>query len=374
MLAGGEPTTGRVVRVKGAVPDFETPQRVPISTEVNAKIDLHFDDPWDNPVFEAANRFDKPDWLAALHSKNGRYSAKLRDVRGHVNRFTGYALTKYYPHIGFQGSLSDRDIRILIELQIEAGCNVIAIPEPSPTCTPAVFGANLETFWEYASRINQDVAVMPYVHIAQDPARFKAKLRVVAEHEHALWCLGLVYASPAHYRPNYLHVAEFGHRDVWVHCSGVRKYQSYVHPVSQLHSVQFFGVDSVALAVPRAFYNRGGQDAGAMPASTPTPSDVRYFVRKSLDYPKLAQVCGGGKPLPCPCPACGKKTLDDTVAGLAALGTGDEPAFQTRALSKIHDVYASTAEFDVARIEIAESRLSEYYNSKPAMKAFLGLP
>jgi hypothetical protein len=360
--------------VKGAVPAFETPQRVPISTEVNAKIDLHFDDPWDNPVFEAANRFDKAEWLAALHSKNGRYAAKLRDVRGHVNRFTGYALTKYYPHIGYPGPLSERDVRILVELQIEAGCNVISIPEPSSNCTAPAFGSNLEKFWEYSSRLNPDVAVMPYINIAQDPARFKAKLKVIADHEHALWSLGLVYASPTHYRPNFLHVAEFGHHDVWIHCSGVRKYQSYVHPVSQLHSVQFFGVDSVALAVPRAFFTRAGQDTGAMPVPTPSPGDIRYFVPNSLNYPKLSQLCDGGKPLPCTCPACGGKTLDDTVAGLATLGTGDEPTFQTRALSKIHDVYASTTEFDVARTEIKESRLAEYYTAKPAMKAFLGIP
>lgn len=355
------------------MPEFETPQRVPISTEVNAKIDLHFDDPWDNPVFEAANRFDKVDWLAALHSKNGRYSAKLRDVRGHINRFTGYALTKYYPHIGFQGTLSDRDVRILVELQIEAGCNIVSIPEPGPNCTAAAFGANFEKFWEYASRISQDVAVMPYINIAQDPSRFRAKLALIADHEHALWCLGLVYASPQQYRPNYLHVAEFGHHDVWVHCSGVRRYQSSVHPVSQLHSVQFFGVDSVALAVPRAFYNRNEQTTEAGLQPSPTPEDVRYFARAGLDYPKLGSVCAGGSALPCDCPACGQRTLDSVVKGLASLGTGAEPTFQTRALSKIHDVYASSAEFEVARAEISESRLSEYYAEKPAMKAFLRL-
>lgn len=348
-----------------------------MSSEANAKNVLHFDEPWDNPVFEAAGRFDKQAWLAGLHSKNGKYANQLRRVRAQVNRFAGYALTKYYPHIGSEAGLSGSDLRILIELQVEAGCNVVALPEPSRGCSVAEFAKNLETYWEFTSRLDTDVALMPYLHLGQDADRFKAKLEIIAEHEHALWCLGLVYASPLTYRPNYERIAEFGHRDLWIHCSGVRRYVSPQRPVSQLHSVQFFGVDSVAWGIPRpapsAFAEGEGRSAPAPPPPPPSPASVRYFSRSGLDYPRMGDLCDGGKQLPCGCPACKSSTLEDTLAEFASLGSGDDLETQARAFAKVHDVYASMAEFDVARTEIAEDRLTKYYRAKPAMKAFLSL-
>ena len=55
---GGDPLSGRVLSVSTRVEEFETPTRSPTSTELNAKSRLHFDEPWDNPVFEVANRYD----------------------------------------------------------------------------------------------------------------------------------------------------------------------------------------------------------------------------------------------------------------------------------------------------------------------------
>lgn len=95
----GEPLKGRVVKVTSKVENFETPDKVPTSTEINAKNEIGFDEPWFNPVFEVGNRFNKLENIQRLHRKNGAFRDKKREIIAHVERFKGYALTKYHPQI-----------------------------------------------------------------------------------------------------------------------------------------------------------------------------------------------------------------------------------------------------------------------------------
>jgi len=92
---GGEPLSGRVLSIDGSLGTIQTPTRAPTSTELNAKKRIHFDEPWDNAVFEVTNRFNYHPQIEALYKKNGAYAAKRRAVTAQVDTFRGYAVTKY---------------------------------------------------------------------------------------------------------------------------------------------------------------------------------------------------------------------------------------------------------------------------------------
>jgi len=76
---GGEPLKGRVLKISSSIESFETPTRIPTSTELNAKIRIHLDEPWDNQVFEVTNRFNNIEQVQRLHRKNGAFSQKRRE-------------------------------------------------------------------------------------------------------------------------------------------------------------------------------------------------------------------------------------------------------------------------------------------------------
>jgi len=355
-----EPRGGRIVRIATSVGTVETPTRAPTSTELNAKVNIHFEEPWDNLVFEVASRFLDVAQVQALHQKNGAYATKRRALAAQVDKFRGYALTKYFPQLALGTTLDARDVRTLLDLQVEAGFDVISIPEPSSSCTLKRFEENLDRSWSYISAQDRDLAVMPYASMSQDPAAFKAKLTALVEHEGDLRAIGLHFASPLTFRPNYLTLSEFGDRDVWFHSSGGRRYPSPRQPLAQLHAIQRFGVDSVSLGVPQAPV-RGDPDWRY----------VRYFDRGTVTYPRIQEACGREASLPCGCPLCRHRKLDDLVSHMRSLGNQDELVLRINDAARVHEVYASTAEFEDARRAIREGRLVRYFRRKAGLKPFL---
>ena len=353
------PLRGRVLQIKSLVGDFETPTRVPNSSELNAKIRTHFDEPWDNLVFEVANRFADTDQVSALHQRNGTWAHRRRGLAAFVDRFTGYALTKYYPQLPSDARLSDRDIMCLVDLQLEAGFQVITLPEPYPTCTPERFERNLRRAWEQVERARPEAAVMPYVSVRQGPSSFKQKLRVLRQHENSLWALGIRFGSPFEYRPNYFELAEFSSRPFWVHASGVRRYLSPENPAGQLHALERFGIDTVSAEVPQ-------------PPTTPSLdySRVRYFDRRTVTYPQISSVVSKGERLPCNCPVCRRQSLEALVGNLKKLEPPGEIALRVNNAARVHEVYSSTDEFEAVRTTIREGALDSYFRKKEGLREF----
>jgi len=360
---GGEQLQGRILKVNSSIESFETPTRVPTTTENNAKIRTHFDEPWDNLVFEVTNRFNSEEQIRKLHRKNGSFAKKRREITAQVDKFRGYSITKYNPQIPHGVKLTTRDIRTFIDLQLESGFNIISIPESSPISSIKTFQTNLEKFWEYISNINPDVAIMPYISLKQENETFESKLKILSEYEHTLHCIGIRFASPQEYRPNLLSLAEISYKDFWVHCSSGRRYANWRQPYAQLHALQRFGIDTVSVEVSQPPI-RGPKQKD--------PGQVRYFDRKDIMFPHLQDAINKDGHLSCDCPACCKGTIEDIVARVENLGPEDEILLRVNDVSKIHEVYASTAEFEVSRKRIKENSLNEYFKRKAGLRPFIG--
>jgi hypothetical protein len=353
------PFRGRILNVSSSSGGFETPTRVPNSRELNAKIQTHFDEPWDNLVFEVANRFADTDQVSALHRRNGAWAHRRRSLAAFVDRFSGYAVTKYFPQLPVDARLSSRDIHSLVDLQLEAGLQVVSVPEPYPTCTPDSFEQNLKRNWEYIERTRPEAAVMPYISVKQKPPTFRGKLDRLRQHEKSLWAVGIRFGSPFEYRPNYFALAEFSSRPFWVHCSGVRRYVSYERPVGQLHALDRFGIDTVSAEIPQ-------------PPTKPSSdwTRVRYFDRRSITYPRISEASGKGGRLPCDCVVCKRQPLESLVGKLKSIEPSGELTLRVNDASRVHEVYSSTSEFEVVRDAIRGNAIDDYFRAKTGLADF----
>lgn len=355
----GEPLKGRVLKVSSNLESFETPNKVPTSTEINAKMEIGFDDPWLNPVFEIANRFNKIDNIRRLHRKNGAFGDKKREIIAHVERFKGYSLTKYHPQIAYGIELSDRDIRTLIDLQIESGLDIITIIEPTPLNDIDLFERNFTRYWDYINDINPNAVVMPYLSLKQENDIFERKLQVLSEHEKSLKTIGVRFASMTEYRPNLLSLSEFSDNDFWIHCSAGRKIPHWQTPNAQLHALQRFGVDTFSIEIPQ-----GGP--GKVTGSYDT---VNFFDRDTITFPKITNMASTGK-IKCNCPICSQQDLSQVVSDLKAYNPKRETKLMVNDFAKVHEVFASTNELEISRQKIKEDSLVEYFDEKPGLKSY----
>ncbi|MFA0846333.1 hypothetical protein [Methanobacterium formicicum] len=354
----GEPLKGRVVKVTSKVENFETPDKVPTSTEINAKNEIGFDEPWFNPVFEVGNRFNKLENIQRLHRKNGAFGDKKREIIAHVERFKGYALTKYHPQISHGTPLSERDIRTFIDLQIESGLDIITILEPTPLNDVVLFEKNFNKFWEYTTNINPNLVVMPYITLKQENELFEKKLEILSQYEHSLKTIGIRFASMVEYRPNLLSLSEFGENDFWIHCSGGRKMPHWQTPNAQLHALQRFGVDTFSIEIPQ-----GGK------GSSNSYRKVNFFDPNTITFPKIGKIAQNDK-LSCDCPICSQQNLSDVVSDLKEYNPKRETKLMVNDFAKVHEVFASSNELEVSREKIKEDLLVDYFNEKPGLKSY----
>lgn len=354
----GEELKGRVVKVSYKKGSFETPNKAPTSTELNGKKNIAFDDPFLNPVFEITQRYNRNNF-SALHEKNGVFGRKIQDINAHADTLINRNLVKFYPQIPKDVELSDNDIRSFIDLQCESNVNIITLPEIKNNCSVEDFKFNFNKYWDYIYDIRPDAVLMPYLNLSQDPNLFSSKLKLLSEYEGVLFGIGIKFASLRDYRPNLMHLASFSDKDFWVHCSAGRRanWNSQI-PSCQLHALQRYGVDTVSVEIPMGRSN-----------SADKPSlDTRYFNREKVTIPKIKDSLNEGD-LVCNCPICKEQNFKELTDDLSRFVTSSKSMGSVlNDFSKIHEVYASTREFEISRERIKEDDLNTYFNEKEGLR------
>ena len=354
----GEELKGRVLKVFSKKGSFETPNKAPTSTELNAKKNIAFDGPFLNPVFEITQRYTINN-VSDLHKKNGVFSRRISEINAHSDTLVNRSLVKFFPQIPREVQLDDKDIRSFIDLQLESNLNIISLPEVKNDANIEDFKKNLEKYWDYSYNINPHAVFMPYLNLSQDPLLFKDKLSILEEYEGILHAIGIKFASIREFRPNLMTLASFSDKDFWIHCSSSKRanWNSNV-PTSQIHVLQRYGVDTVSVEIPM-----GGGQVKNKPAL-----DTRYFNQEKVTIPKVSESIQEGD-LICDCPICRSQNFKELTQDLSKYASKQKSINSVlNDFSKIHEVYAATSEFELSRQRIKEGELNDYFRQKEGLK------
>lgn len=354
----GEELKGRVLKVSSKKGSFETPNKAPTSTELNGKKNIGFDDPFLNPVFEITQRYNQNNF-SSLHQKNGVFARKIQEINAHADTLINRSLVKFFPQIPQNVELSDRDIRSFIDLQCESKINIITLPELKTNAPLEDFLRNFNGYWDYVRELRPDAVLMPYINLNQEPELFKKKLDLLSEYEGSLYGIGIKFASIRKYRPNLMHLASFSDKDFWIHCSSGRRatWNSPI-PTCQLHVLQRFGIDTVSIEIPMNI--SGGKVKPSL--------DTRYFNQEKVTIPVIKESLHDGD-LICDCPICQQQNFSELTEDLSRF-TGPNKSISSvlNDFSKIHEVYASTEEFEISRERIKEDDLINYFREKEGLR------
>lgn len=346
--------TARRVRIKTAkLPNHETitPLRGLSSTESNHReklvAPLHLDEPLENTVFEVIGQFTNKT-LAELRQKNGAFDIRMKQYRSHRRHYEEM-ITKFFPKITGTQQLEIQDIRSLVDLQLESGFDIIAIPEPRGDAVR--FDQVVGRFSDYISA--KGAEPMPYVDMQNDPEVFRQKIKTVASHLPNIKCLGLVHRSYSIYYPNFRAVGdELGDKEIWVHQSNVPRMHSQTIPLAEMHFPQAHSIDSTTLESRRVVTT----------FSVKPVQRIRKFVEKTLGEVRLQDIHNHVEPdSDCTCPAC------------TNISNVKKPLDIDRAV-KIHETFCSTKEFESGREAIRQKDMATYIQSRKYLNQALSQP
>jgi hypothetical protein len=250
-------------------------------------------------------------------------------------------ITKFYPRLTSIKRLEILDIRALIDLQLQSGFDVIAIPEARVNGSVEEFDRNLRRFSDYVA--DRGAEPMPYVDMRNDNALFRQKLRKLASHVPNIRCLGLTYRPFNTFYPNFLSVGEeIGQEDVWIHQSNIPRMHSQTVPLAEMHLPQTYSIDSTSLESRPVM----------APLSVKPLLRVRKFVEKTLGEVRLEDIRNGTEPdSDCKCPVC------TSVSNIRNLRNID-------LAQKVHETFSRTKEFEKSRESIRHDDMKSYVQSR----------
>ncbi|WP_458454840.1 hypothetical protein [Methanobrevibacter sp.] len=359
----GEELKGRILNIHAKTGSFKTPTKAPTSTELNAKKNIGFDDPFLNPIFEITQRFS-PGSISNFYKTNGYHSRKIGEINAHADTLINRNLVKYFPQFRKDTILNDDDMLSLVDVQLESNINVISLPELKEDASLIEFKNNLERYWKYCESEKPEAILMPYLNLSQDPDLFREKLNYLADYEGSLQAIGIKFASPNTYRPNLRALASFSDKEFWVHCSSIKRanWNSSI-PSSQLHILQKFGVDTVSIEIPMAMGD--GNNAKDKPILK-----TKYFNNDKITIPSIEESIHDGN-LICNCPICRQRNFNELTEDLKRYQGNRSINAILNDFSKIHEVYAATSEFEISRQRIKEGDLNKYFKEKEGLKDYV---
>lgn len=96
--------------------------------------------------------------------------------------------------------------------------------------------------------------------------------------------------------------------------------------------------------------------------------DTRYFNRQNVTIPKISESIQDGD-LICDCPICNAQNFNELTEDLSKYVSKQKSINSVlNDFSKIHEVYASTHEFELSRQKIKEGELNNYFYQKEGLK------
>lgn len=362
---------GRSVRLDFDKGIIETPSRIVNKTELNSRNNLLVLDGFEVPVVEYTARLDDT-FPTRFARKNGTYAStkvKLRKfARTHRDKDVIFR-----PQLPSGIFFDNRGVKMLVDLQIEAGLSLIAVPELPTDVSKTSYLDCLSKAIRYAEKTAQrPIQVMPYIDAStQEHDRFQERLDAVLElvDKAAIMTMGVNIGSIDQYRPNLESIADIKvrSRDLWVHGSRLMDYSSQGAKTARHHVPQRFGVDTVALMVRQA--PRGDDVRGTRALSGLALSEarkyVRFFNRPTVEILKDEELPVGSLDTnPCDCHVCEGRTTQDALEAVVLDPEGGVDEKNLRDFTRLHNMFLSNSEFEQSRAMSCRNELQAYFQQK----------
>ena len=346
---------GRVAEISTDKLKFQTPSRGATSTEYNYKKTLKLAEPFDNKVGEYVGRFNAED-IKRFRAKNGSYSNRLKQAAFYGSAMI-FAVSKTFPQHPKNYAFDEDTIRLLVELQIEAGLDVATIP-----FAPMSAGNLLKYYarWtkhceDYGERQGRETVAAPEVPMYLDEEPFQRVMEGLWDSRAAYPLVALTYAPIREYKINYDFLRKEREQETWLHISQVPRVPPGASRErrSAMHLPQIYGIDTVTTAIPWG---------GGTPKADFDFAALRYFDRPTLSVPRISEwrTEHGSENPNCSCPACqgrGFQEIAEAAQGSAEEADGLSALFGA---FRLHEVFESGLAFDEGRVYITENGFQDY--------------
>ncbi len=350
---------GRVAEVRTDQDRFETPTRAATSTEYNYKGSLGIETPFENRIGEWVARYNRND-IEAFTTRNGSYASRLRTAAANANRMR-FVVSKCYPQSPYDHPLDENTIRLMLDLQLEAGLDLVTIPhsideEPRLLDHYRRWAAYAE---QYASRLGESAIAVPHVPMRLDEELFQSTMRELWDERATFPVVGLTFYSIGRYKINYNFLRNHRDQDTWLHMSQVprAKYRGTNADVSGLHQPQIYGVDTVSTVIP------WGGTAREPPENY---HFIRYFDYPTLSVPRIDRWIGHRETeaTDCPCPICRERTFPEIADEFTVRQEGAIDLQPLFGAFRLHEVFRSSNAFDEGRVFISENDFAQYLTDR----------
>jgi hypothetical protein len=373
-----EDTGARIVKVRlSSSKSFETPTRSITSTEHNYKvatIDKIVSSAglgqgpsttFENEIVQISKQSN----LEQLHrflKRNGTFNNAKKDIVAMKNAYSDKFII-FYPQFTKKmlyeqkQSIGIENLKTLVDLQTNA-CQLdnITLPESNPNQSFEKFKNDLSSLSKRALAYGGK-EIIPYLDMGMgntDSELFAKKYDYLIDSGYPI--IGTVYRSYNQNYPNFRYLQDKDD-DVLIICSGVGRYWQSNWTTAQLHIPNFWGIDITSL------------DSRSVPVSIDEKpvNDIKRFDKESLGIIKLQDhedIYGDN--LNCNCPVCSGKDLDGFKTGYSIDSDGKIDTTLLDKFCKLHEVYASTNEFDNERKFIEQSDSRTYINSHKYLSDF----
>lgn len=374
-----EDTGARIVKVKTSSSKcFKTPTRSATSTEHNYKIETinsiiseaglgqGVPTSFDNDIFQISKSF-KMEQLHKLLKRNGSFKSSKKDIVSKKNAYSD-KFTIFYPHFNKKMLFDEKqyigteNLKTIIDLQTAAGLENVSIPESNPNQNLEIFINDLNSLSNRALA-NGAKEIIPYLDLGMgehDSELFSNKYNYLIDAGFNV--IGTVYRSYSENYPNFRYLEERDD-DVLIYCSGVDRFWRGNWITSQIHTPNFNGIDVTALlSLPTP---RGEKEKKSI-------EEIKRFDKNSLGVITLKDHLDlYGEDLNCNCPVCSNKSLPDIKNIYSVNQKGElDPSYLDK-ICKLHELYASTKEFENERKYIKDDESKAYIESHNYLKAYL---
>ncbi len=340
-----------------------------------------------NPIQEVVLEYGDAE-LNKLSNSNGYYRSQKTRIR-RVTRPRLKRLTLASVQLKNKTrALTDHDIRILVDLQIDSNrLDLITVPDPnytSPNLEP--LKRALDTAHTRVKQLREDHGrVVPFLDLYTEPPYLRERLEYLSR---IYPMIGIRYRRA---RPSRLVVRDvMQDKEVLVHASGVQKhYSNDMRVIPELHILPVDFFDSVCAFKKRGFPTKTrriepgevfeeskprkiDKDAWRLRATVKARKDpadsAYYFDPTPLGYYTISdhkKEFGGM--IGCSCPICQGKTRIEDFIDEYYYHKGSQNISKLKSHLAVHELFASFEEFTRSQTEIRKSSYVEYLQSKFAI-------